>query len=418
MGSSRKIVQRVTLRVGISSLGEICGRAVNLLLPFAVIAVHGTNLLTDNFFLAMAVAFFIQGTLANVTITALVPEFIKNGEKRSLHMFLRWPIIAGALAALVAGLLTTESLSASASIICIASVTVMAISGLTAAPAVAALNADHRYGMPGFVWGLRIIPVAIYLLWSPDTSNLHWLLAGLAVADTARLGILLCLARKWLSLHTNFTPLIFPQTAQHLILASATVGLTPLAARWIASFGDAGTVSLFEAADRIYAAVASLATIGVGNVTLVYLARLNGTDQERKGWRLILWVSMAWSLLWLIIGILLWAAFPLVSIWTQPSMGIAANTVRHTFLALVLGIPAFIMTGIFSRRLITLGLSQSLIFMSFVGFLFSLIGGALFFSILGVPGIAVALSCTQYLVAWMMLHTLVKKSRHAYSRSS
>ena len=281
------IVKRAMLRVGVSSAGEIFGRAINIILPFAVIGMHGTSLLTDNFFLAMAVAFFVQGSLANVCITALVPEFINHIEKRDLSNFFRLSIMAGLLAAVFSLVLASETLSPFATVVSMGSIATISFCGIAAAPAVAALNANHVYGIAGVAWGFRIIPVLMYMLYKPEAVNLYLLLMGLAIADIMRMMLMLWLARKWLSLEESYKPLHFPQAARYLIVASSIAGLTPLLVRWIASFGDAGTVSLFEVADRIYGAIASIATIGVGNVTLVYLARLNNTNQEQASWHLI-----------------------------------------------------------------------------------------------------------------------------------
>lgn len=415
MSLKRSMVQRAAIRVGISSMGEISGRAVNILLPFLVITIHGTNVFTDKFFLAMACAFFVQGTLANVCITALVPEFTKSGVKRNLIKYLLLAIVAGGVAAIVSASLIYKPLSIAATTISSISIALIAISGLIAAPATAALNAQHIYAMPGLTWGLRILPVFVYMAIWPQTPLLHWLLVGIAGADFVRMFILLWFARKWLTFWEKCESIFFPKAAQYLIFASAIAGITPLATRWIASTGHAGTVSLFEAAERIYSLIASLATIGVGNVTLVYLARINGTTDELSGWRMIVRTSVIWSLLWLFIGLLLWALFPVLGSWVHLPPETSVPIVRNSILAFVLGLPGFILIGTLSRRIVTMGLSHEFIFITVVGVLFSLIGSIILFPIFDIVGIASILSCNQYLVALLMSYKLSRYLSHANS---
>ena len=361
----------------------------------------------------MAVAFFVQGTLANVLVNALVPEFVNNEKTHDLRSFLGWTGLAGLFAGLLASTLTAEPLSFSATLIAAISVAFMASAGLAAAPAVAKLNAAHRYGMPGLTWGLRIVPLALYLLWRPEEPALHWLLAGLALTDIVRTAILMNFTQAQFCSHDSAETLHFPLSAKYLILAAAVTGLTPLIVRWIASFGNAGDVSIFEAADRLYAAVASLATIGVGNVTLVYLANLSNTPEEESGWKLILRTSLAWSLLWLGLSILIWFLFPFVSAWIEFQTNDVLAEVRHTFIALASGIPGFIMTGVYSRRLLILGYSRTLVPMALAGLIFNCLAGGLLFNLIGTAGIGLALSASQYLVMIMMLRKLTKISAHA-----
>lgn len=410
MGTAREIIQRSAWRVGASSAGEIIGRAVNVSLPFAIIAVHGVNELTDSFFLAMALALFVHGTLANVLITALVPEFVKDTEKRNLRSFILLSAITSILIALIAALLTARELPANTSFINSIAAGLMAAVGLITAPAVAALHSDHRYALSGLTWGLRVVPVAIYLIVWPEKPILHWLLAGLALADTVRMAILLQASQKRLCLRKTAASLDFLLATKHLIIAAVINGFTPLLVRCIISIGSPGNLSLFEAADRIYSITASPAVIGIGNVTLVYLARLTGTNQERSGWHMILWTSAAWSLFWLALSILLWASFPMVAHWLGLSGESAVTVVRETYLALILGLPGFIMIGAFSRKLIITENSSSLIPMAIFALGCSTLGGGLLFIFFGTTGIAIALSLSQYSVALMMFYRLQRIS--------
>jgi peptidoglycan biosynthesis protein MviN/MurJ (putative lipid II flippase) len=403
MGPTPTIVIRALFRVGQSSAGEVIGRAVNLVLPFAILALHSVDLLTDTFFLALAVAFFVQGTLANVVSSIQITELVKDNSRRSIRTFLPWVLAAGVLSGSVALWFTVSSLAVTAAVVASLSVMLAAGAGLLAAPAVAVLNADHRYFMPGITWSFRIFPLIAYVLWAPDTPKLHWLLAGIALADSLRTWVLLRLASGRLTLRGD-EALTFPTDALYLMMGSAIAGLTPLAARWIAAFGDAGGVSVFEAADRTYGAVASLATIGIGNVILVYLARLSGTDDEHRVWRWILLSGSIWSLLWLILAMLIWAIFPSLVGFLQQQSGTTLVEMRSTFLALCVGLPGFIMCLVLSRRILTLGLARRLLPVAVAGLAVSVTVGWLLSGHLGTTGVALGIVAGQYIGLLLMIY--------------
>lgn len=417
MGASRKIIQRAARRVSRSSAGEIVGRAINLVLPFALLAIHSIDALMDSFFLAMAIAFFAQGTLGNALVSALIPEFVDCTGKRNIRRFLLLAALTGLIAACLAAVFASAPLSTGATLLGALAVFLMATAGISAAPAAAALNAQDRYAAPGAAWSLRSVPIVLYVLWHPEEPAFHILIAGIALADAGRAVILHRLARDSITLRRNAPALDLPRSALHLIAASSIAGLAPLLARWIASFGETGDITVFEAADRLYGAIASLATIGIGNVILVYMARLDTSPEPRKHWRLILIFTAAWSVLWLVACLLVWLAYPHASGSLGIPSGTAGTEIRQTFLALSLGMPGLIMTMTLGRRMLTLGLSRPLIPLALTGLAFTGIGGAFAFGHLGTPGLGLALSASQIIVASMMLHLIYKLPRHAHTRS-
>lgn len=411
-----RALMRATLRIGLSSLGEVIGRAVNVILPFALFAVHGIGSDTDRFFLALAVAFFIHGTIANAVTSGLVPQAVGDAEPKSLASYAVAAALIGAIAGGIAGTVAAPSPAGAVPAVVALAVAALAGAGLLAAPAVAILNAEHRYAAPGLTWGLRIVPIALYVAWAPEVPALHWLLAGLAAADTARVVLLCRIARGRLHFGKG-ARLRFPPSALHLMLGSALAGLVPLALRAIAATGAPGSVSQYEAADRLFGAVASLATIGVGNVALVYLARLKGSPEEQAGWRLMLRTSLGWSALWLAASLALWAAFPLVSPQLGVPQGAASDVVRNAFLALSLGLPGFIVTGMLGRRMLTIGAAAAFVPVTSVGVAFSIGSAWLLFSALGPVGLAAAVGASQYVVASLMYVVVRQGGRGAHPRA-
>ena len=412
MGETRQVVARAARRVLYSSAGEVVGRAVNLLLPFALLSVHQASGATDVFFLAFAVSFFFHGSLANALVVALVPELVRDAGRRSMRPLLPW-IAFAALGAVVVGTGLLDGESVGRMLWFAVAVATMSVAGLLAAPASAALNADHRYGLPGLTWSIRLLPIGAYLLASPPSGALPLLMAGLALADCCRAAILLASVRGRIGWARDDSGLHFPASALHLLLASAIAGLTPLAARWIVSLGAPGEVSLFEAADRIYSALASLATIGVGSVTVVYLARLPQSSEGRKGWHLLLWTSAAWSLVWLIIALALWWFFPALAAAFDLHADAGIEDVRRIFVFLAAGLPGFVMTGILSRRLLTSGRWRWLVPLALAGALCSVLAAGMLSEYFGPAGVGLGLSVGHYLVLLLMVLILSRASADA-----
>jgi peptidoglycan biosynthesis protein MviN/MurJ (putative lipid II flippase) len=392
------------------------GRAVNIALPFVILGIHSADLLTDVFYLALAIAFFVQGTLSNSVASIQVTELTKDEGQRSIRNFLVWGALAGLLAGGAAFWVVLSGLGLSAAMVATASVTVAAAFGLFSAPAVAVLHSEHRYLMPGLTWAFRIVPLLAYAAWAPDTPALHWLLAGIALADVARAAVLLWLARASLTLSETVPSLDFPVDAMYLLAGSSVAGLTPLAARWLASLGDPGGVSIFEAADRMYMALASLATIGIGNVILVYLARVRGSLDEHQAWRWVLLSAVLWSVLWLAIALIVGLGFPVFG-WILPQQGQETlSDIRNTFVTLSLGIPAFVVGVVLSRRLLTLGLARRLLPMAVSGLGMTILVGWFLLGPVGITGIAVGVVVGQYLVLTLMANALRGHGQHAHPR--
>lgn len=403
MGLTRLELLRVARRVSLSSAGEVVGRSVNVLLPFAILYVHSVDILTDAFFLALAVTFFVQGSVGNIVTSVQVIEFVKDRAPRSLRIFSLWAVGGGLIAGMLACFFSRSVMDPLATALVACSVALSAAAGLLAAPAAAVLNADHRYLWPGITWVFRIGPVIAYIIWSPTAPSLHWLLAGIALTDLLRAVVLLRLSQGRLNFGPDHQPLRFPVDALYLILGGMVAGITPLLARWIASLGGPGNVSIFDAADRFYGAVASLATIGMGNVILVYLSRLDVEADGARAWRLILGAATVWGLLWTGIAILVWLLFPLGAHLFAAQAAQTFSDIRDTFLALSVGFPAFILGMVYSRRILTLGLARSLLPMALIGLVCSVSAGFFLFEQFGTTGIAVGIAAGQYLVLGLMI---------------
>ncbi|WP_158603089.1 lipid II flippase MurJ [Pseudomonas sp. AOB-7] len=418
MGKTGIILTRAIHRVALASTGEIIGRAVNLLLPLLLIKLYGLAPLIDVFFLALAIAFFFQGTLANSLTNALVPSFTENNDRKNAKPILYISLLGGVIAGLTTLSIAGVTADATRAAIYTCSIFIISCTGLASAAPVASLYANHRYALAGCTWGLRAFPVALYYFSHPSINDLHLLLAGLALADTARLAILSAACRNKLSICSNLPTLRAPTATLHLIAASVIAGLSPLLLRGIAAFGPEGTITLFEATDRLYSAIASLASIGVGSVTLVYLSRLRGNDDNKNTWRWILYATTSWSLLWLFIAITIGISLPGAASLFGINQDHHTKEIQGTFIILALGLPGFMLTGLLSRRMLTLGLAHHLTLLAIIGLSFTALSAFLMFDRYEILGLALATTLSHYLVAALMAIKLSSPTNRANTNTS
>ena len=406
-------VGRVLARVASSSTGELAGRSVNIVLPLALLAIHPPGHATDLFFMLMTVAAFSNSTLSNSLSAALVPQLVGDTQPRSI---LRILVAAGLIGAITSGLAMLWAGLDKASIAWISggSVFVICASGLIAAPAVATHNAQHRYALPGLTWALRFIPLILYILARPEQEALHWLLLGIAMADFGRAFILLRFNRHRLNLLFRARPIEMPVVAGPLIAGTIVVGIIPLAARAIAAGEAPGMLSIFEFADRLYLGMASLATIGIGSVVLVYLSHMRNQSGDADAFGLMLVAAALWALAWLFAGLAVWSAFDHLSGWVQLSQS-EMQVAARTFMMLVLGLPPFVLCVFIARRFLAAGFGRGLLIVAIINAAVGLSLAWALCATMSVPGIALGLSIGQYsalLAAFFLLRSL---PRHAYS---
>ncbi len=394
-------------RVLASSAGEATGRLVNVALPFAVLYLHGAGLASDGFFLVMAFVFFVQGTTANALATALVPVLARRQQRFELFGYC-WR--AGCFALLMALLTVVFSpgyFSPQEQLLVFVAAGAAGASGLIAAPAVAALGVEHRYAAAGLTWGLRALPLLAYLLWAPEDGRLTALLVGIALADAGRCALLIRLAKRRLTWQRG-QPLPFPVEAGYLLAASLIAGAVPLVVRWMASLGEAGAVSIFELADRVFAAIVSLGTLGIGNVALVYFAHAGTSVERGRLLRRMLKAGLAWSMLWVVVivgGALFLPA--LVGRFGAVEQ-VELERIAAVLLILALALPAFVLHMLLSRGVIASGRAKALPLLALVGLLTTASVGWFSSESLGVQGLAVGVVAGQYVVFAMMLGVFLR----------
>jgi peptidoglycan biosynthesis protein MviN/MurJ (putative lipid II flippase) len=137
---------------------------------------------------------------------------------------------------------------------------------------------------------------------------------------------------------------------------------------------------------------------------LVYLSRIGENKSEAdRAWGWTVRSAQAWSVLWTAFSVLVWFSFPFAAHWFPVQTGNTFAGIRNTFLALSIGLPAFILGMVYSRRILTLGLARSLLPMALIGLVCSVSAGFFLFGQFGTAGIAVGIAAGQYLVLGLMI---------------
>lgn len=415
MGAPRDSVNTPVKSVLFSTGAELVGRSVNLLIPFAVLALHASDAATDQFFLYFAISFFFQGTVYNALVTSSISIAVRGhgAPIKPGFVYFLWVMTALAVVSVFCG----HRLAGSGNVILIAlSVAIMTFATLYSAPTVAAYYSEHRFVLPGILWGLRVVPLIVYAIFSTGSDELPKLLAGIAVADTIR-SQLLVRFRPNTRAPTNVDSGEggHPRAVTHMVLASVIAGLTPLLVRWIAASGNEGSLSTFEAADRLFGAVASLSMIGVGNVASVHVSRLLQRSDQPPSLTRIVRFSCLWSCLWLFAGIMVWLLLPLFAgLIGGEAEALLSLQVRDNYLILALGIPAFVFTGMQARCLVAIDRGRELISLATIGVGVSSLGAAILAPVMGTLGLTIAMTLGQYVVSAMMFHRLSRALKALY----
>lgn len=407
MGNTLASLRRIASWVNAATAANILGRAGNLLVPFIVLGLHESGRETDSFFIGFAVAFYFFGTLSNSVCDALVPR-LASAPFNFTHA--RWALIS-AFAAILS-LTTTAALSqignGTISLVEITSFAVMAGAGVYASPAIAALHLQNRYALPNLLWLTRLVPLAAYSSISTSQTPLYLLALGLAVADVIRAWILMNRAR--LRLFTTSGSNRDGREARNIVpimAASIIAGLNPLIDRWIAALGEPGAITTLEAAERVYQAIASVATIGVTSVLLVYLSRAHQHQRLETSWSRALAAAFPWAAFWLATALGVgWLVFP-NEILPLFNLGAdATDTATSTYLAYAWGLPALIYGLFVVRRYVVEGRLRQLLMFAVLSVLLNAILSWVGFNLLGITGIAIATTAVYTMVTTGMIAAL------------
>ncbi len=386
--------------VGTAWAGEALGRLPNLLLPAAVAWVWGASGLTDGLFLALAVAFFLYGSLGNALTAVLTVRIVRDGGPVALGRIVP-PAAAAAAVVGLAGTVPLARAGVPGSAWGGVWLAAMSFSSLLAACAAAERNATGRFFEVGASWGLRIVPIAWLVLARPGPERgLTALLAALAMADVTRAVWLMYRARSRLAWRHGGSSMGGRQAVE-LMVANAVSGLAPLVLRGGSAVAGPGAVTLYELAERIYGTVCSAVSLGVGSVLLVHFS----ARAERR----LFWLRPAAAAA--VVGALLWAsAWLAMAVFgtsvAEAGAGVDVASLERVTLWLFAGAPAFMAILVLSRALVGARLTAPMPWLALAGVVLAGLGAVALVPGQGIAGAGMAYALSQYGVAALMVWRL------------
>lgn len=393
-----------------ATLGQLVGRSINFLIPLVLLHLYTPGKTTDSFFLAFSISFFFFGTIANTLTDASTPQAVRGQPLLNARLRLQLGVI---LAVVAVGIvwIANHTNNTPPPLTLLLGVAAMVIGAVFAAFSVGVLSAHDSYVWPGMLWGLRALPLLVWWFARPTDQALGWLMLALGGMDLLRASWLEQLARHntqfWACGHWNSLQGYFS-----VVVAGMIGGLNPIVDRFIATQADAGGISLLEAGERFYSALATLATIGVMNVILVKLSHMHDRIGFEQLYQRMLGISALWAGGWTLLGLAGWIV---AGGWlmkhffrVDTEQAILINTIYLYYLA---GLPAFVLGLICVRAYLARGWQRSLIFLSLlsVGANAGLSLGL--FHLIGIPGISLATTAVYTLITLSMLVHLSQLNR-------
>lgn len=410
------MIKRLIIQSVLSTLSQVIGRLVNVLIPFLVIASVGATSTTDFFFLALTASFYFYGTVANALSDNLSSRLIVDNKALSPRAGILYALVSGLL---VAGFLVSKEWSAEddGHLIITASLALAAAFGILAVLYTSKLTADQDYYSPGLTWAWRLaIVVIIFGFCQPEKNQIAIFAVCLCAGDFLRITTLWLLARK--TNEGRVSKFLKPKEIVALwpyIVGTLLLGLNPVVDRLIASMSHPGAITLLETADRAFWPVVSILTIGFQAVILVSIANLYKAKQlSLQYWnRLILisfLVGLTGSVIVLAIRLLLESAAGEALLSKLSATQI--DTVGDCLLVFALLAPVITFGTTCSRLLIVANKNMTILLLCLLSLVSNVVFSYALFIAFGLPGI-VAGTVASYLatnvLCYLRTRSIIRK---------
>lgn len=384
-----------------STVAQALGRITNFLIPFVILNNYKPSVFTDSFFFAMSIAFLFWGTISNSITDASIPTLSQKNTllKQTQRTMLSIIVALISVLLLIAWGVVKKEMVLSAPLLL--GVFVSTFSAIISSFVVAVLNVKNQYSLPGILWVLRVIPLLIFWVMKPDVSYLAWLMLGIGIFDLLRAIILHLKARLGSVLYVGWKEVFKGYAA--VVLSSIVVGVNPIIDRLIAGTGQAGDLSLLELGERFYGIVGSLSTIGIMSVVLVELSGRVKLKNFSRYFHKLLLVFVAWSYVWLLLVFLLWSPFEDRIFSILKLTDLQYQVVVLIFFYYLSGLPAFIVSLVCVRGILSLGKSNVLTALAFISLCLNAVLSYILNLLLGVSGIALATSIVITVITVAMI---------------
>jgi peptidoglycan biosynthesis protein MviN/MurJ (putative lipid II flippase) len=386
-----------------STVAQATGRFANTLIPFVILNTYEPSELTDNFFFVFSLAFIFWGTIPNSITDASIPTLIQD--KKILKEKQR-NIFAILVASISVILLSACGIIIDRNILSfplLVGVFLSAYSSNIASFNVAYLNVNNIYASPGVLWGLRLIPLLLFWVVSPEIKYLPWLMVGVGAADLSRAIVINIIANSDYSRMTRIGLNEALKGFSYVAISSIVVGINPVVDRFIAGLGSPGDLSLLELGERLYGVIGSLSTIGIMSVVLVELSGKVSNIKNSHYFERVLLVFSGWSVIWLCLSYIVWSLLE-VKVFSYLEMTSSQyQKVILIFFYYLSGLPAFIVGIVCVRGFLAIGKAQVVAALSVVSVLLNVVLSFALNSIFGVCGIALATSIVMAVMTIILI---------------
>lgn len=392
--------------VSVATISNLTGRAANVALPLAVIAIYGADSHTDLFFLIMALGFFCYGTLANAITESTVPLLISSQRRLPPINVLKY---AGAVSffVLVLGCIWQWSFK-QFNILYVAALSLMMGAGIANGVFSGVLYVRERYAPAGFTWALRFVPLIALVTMHPPREPLPWLALGIGAMDWLRCGILIRCSRasrvKGEAIDLKLFIRRYRTTYGTVLVAMLIMGFNPLVDRLIAQLSGPGGISILDAADRLYGILGALCTIGLMTVLLTRFSKAASKGHLESGWPQVLKMIALWCLAWMIAGAV--AGYWGLDWWLSRGTVLKPDqcaTVKQAYWYYLMGLPLFTLGVVYAKRLQALQRTTILVWIAVLAVALNLITSLILRMALGIPGIALATSLVYTVTAIVLI---------------
>lgn len=390
----------------IATLAHLIGRAANVVLPLAIIAVFGADIHTDRFFWVMALGFFCYGTMANAIAESTVPLLIAANRYLPPSNILKYSA-AITLCILLAGSLW-YGVTGRLSPVYALSLALMMGAGIANGFFTGILHAQERYTPAGLTWALRFIPLMGLMVLRPSHTCLPWLALGIGLMDWVRCFVLIRCGRPGRSdaVAIDLKTFVIRYRSTYLTVMTAMVimGANPLVDRWIARFSGPGGISILDAADRIYGILGSLCTLGLMTVLLTRLSQAAAYGRLDHGWSDVLKTVALWCLVWMIVGAL--SGYWILDWWLAGATALTTGQcadVKQAYWFYLAGLPLFTIGVVYAKRMQALRRTGILVWVSSLAVVLNLVTSLALHRVMGIPGIALATTLVYTATATVLM---------------
>jgi putative peptidoglycan lipid II flippase len=429
--------RRLLFATAYATAASVLGAAPGFLIPIAAAAVFGADARTDAFFLALAAATLVVGAIGTTTQQAAIPFLVAARQQHAdvgrlvgelttmLVLLAAVPAVALSFGLPLFVQYQSGWTEGETRLLSVFLWSLLPYAGLAIVAAVysGALNAEHRFGAAAASPAVRSFTVLMGIAVARWLGILG-LVGGYLFGELLRTGYLLFSITsryrvRLLAWPRSMGAREYSRTAAAQALGSGLLSALPLVDRTMASGLEAGSITVFEYAERLWQIPVALAVSGFMVTSLAHWSQrlerggsLDGLARDTAR------VAMALALL----------CTPVAAVVVE-YRGLVAEALFGSLrpdeaarLADVLGafvgvLPVYVAGLVYTRAFLILRRSDLLLAINIVQVVMKLGGNALLMPLFGLVGLALS-TAFMYVVATIGLVTLLHGGSWQASRSS